>query len=426
MIMLPKGLSAQESLMEFQSLYSNESIIRMIDDNDWLVCCRETRWKFVRIRPGGNPMDIMALEPYIASVTDFKIHEGFVYFCGLTNENMPYMARFAISGFPHLTFECEYLARASKVNKLEVYGSVNSVVHVVMTGQNLSGYGILVEAMSMGWGWNVYYSLLYDEKGEYFIFDDIAISDTIAAVTSYEREEQLDSIFTQSYTRGRVWFLKVPSVINPLISSVMRYVDMPYRVTPPFIVREADPNTFIVAASGKLNTSTNVYVNGFLGANHYATATFPYDFSIKDLSYNPNGRTTDVILNHFKIHIPGSEIYTLLPGMATTPGLSYGHKFDKYYWNSIVYNAYNPDHHICVGYFYTSPYILSLAEYHYNYVSPCSKQVEVTTGIFEWLPNIKIGDKSTVNDTIAYTARHADPDGENLDTICFKRYTETE
>jgi hypothetical protein len=197
-------------------------------------------------------------------------------------------------------------------------------------------------------------------------------------------------------------------------------------VTPPFLVREAAPNTFVIGALGKLNASTNVYVNGFLGSNHYATATFPYDFSIKDLSYNPDGRTTDVILNHYKQHIPGSEVYTLLPGMATTPGLSYGHRFDNYYWNSIVYQTYNPNYYICVGFPYPSPNTVSVAEFHHNSVSTCSKQVEVFTGIFEWSPGIKKGDKRTENDTIAYTPRHAYKNTTYIDTLCFKRYTETE
>lgn len=429
MIMLPKGLSAQESLMEIPFLKSTESIIRMIDNDDWLVCCNDTCWKFARVNPASGNVEIKSLDSYIVTVTDFEIHEGRVYFCGMSSDGMPYMANFPLASFLSTNFECEFLDGASSVNKLDVYGSSNTVIHVVMTGQNLSGYGMLVEAMTMAVGWQVYYTLVYGEKGEKFIFDDIAISDSIAAITTHERSEDeiLDPLVAQTYTLGRVWFITIPPINYPLVGyPVMEYVDVPYTIRPPFLVRETEPNSFVIAALGEHNTSNNVFVSGFIGKNHYATATLPFLFSPKDLYYNPSGRTTDIILNHIKEYVPNSVIYTLLPGMATTPGLAYGHIFNNYYWNSLVHLSYNPNHYICVGYPNTSPNIVSIAQYHCNYVASCSKQVEVITGILEWTSNAKRGDKYTITEYLANTYKKSQIKYKTLETLCFKRYTENE
>ena len=426
LLALAFSASAQESLVEIPPLKGTTTIIRMIGDDDWLVYCKDTSCRFLRVTNGNVTADEMILEPYFTSVTDFKIHEGRVYFCGMAEDGLPYMANFSIGSFPSTSFEWEYLAKASSVNKLEVYGSSNSVIHIVMTGQDLSGYGILVEAMSMGIGWHVYYTMIYAKKGEEFVFDDIAISDTLAAVTSYEREGRYDSLFAYTYHSGRVWFIRVPSLITvPLTNSPVQHVEVPYTVSSPCAVIEAEPNSFVVATSGKTE-GENVFVSGFIGKNHYATVTLPYIYRVADICYNNANRSTEIILNMTKSIFSANEMFTLLPGMAITPGTAYGHRFDNYYMKSLAYQFYNPNHFIGVGFAAGPAHTLSLAEYHCSSVATCALHTSIKTGVFEWYKAPRDGMKQTVDEILAQTGRDAGIYYKTLDTICFKRHTENE
>ena len=166
MLMIVEGiLPAQEMVIELAEVHGTSAMVRMVDENDWMVYTKDSSCRLLRVKPGNTSVDEMSPPSYVTSVSDMEVADGKLYFCGMTSNNVPYMANCDISAFPSTTFEIETLAEASRVNKLEVLGNSASTVHVIMTGQDLSGYGMIIEAMSTSAGWHIYYCLVYDEKG---------------------------------------------------------------------------------------------------------------------------------------------------------------------------------------------------------------------------------------------------------------------
>lgn len=422
LVMVGGSLAAQESVMEIAQLHVGSPIVRALGDGERIVCCKDNDCRFLRITSGNGTVDEMILSSKVATVSDVKVYGGRVYFCGMSSYNVPYMANFDIATFPAPGFEMELIAEASEVRHIDVYGSRDTKLHVVMTGQDRSGYGMLIEAMSMTVGWHMYFSLMYDEKGEEYIFDDIAVSDTLVAVTAYERESR-DSIFVLTGHRGRVWFLRRPNSDNsPLVGAVSRFVDVPYDILPPFLTHEAEPNTFVAAAVAPIPT---LYVSSFIGTTHYSTATLQMVDGLKDLSYNPASRTTEVLVVEANVISQHDVVYSLLPGMATVPGMAYGHHFDGYRLSSLDYLPYNVNHFVGAGRDVGSG-ALNLFQYHFNFYLNCSVGTHRETKLSPWEGKLQIGKKQNYDEIYAETGATAYRLQKYINTVCVKRITESD
>ena len=254
-----------------------------------------------------------------------------------------------------------------------------------------------------------------------YTIDDIAISNTLAAVTTHETA-RFDTAIVTPYTQGRVWFIDMPEFHNvPLVSCAMRYVDVPYAVTPPFLVREAESNSFVTAANGV----ASLYMSGFIGSAHHATATLPSAWQLRNICYNPLSRSTEVVTKNQFPYTYGNTVFSILPGMAYTAGTTYGYKFGNCNLHSLDYLTYNHDNFAGVG-FDGETKTLTLVQYHYNYSLACSTNPTEKTGLLEWHKAAKEGSKYITDIYYAPSMALADIEKRKARTICLKRITENQ
>ena len=409
--------AAQENITQLNYESGLNSMIRLIGGDSWMVCSENgVQYEFVKITTS-DTADVMLLDPQLGKVSDFVIFEGTVYFCGMSAEGIPYFGYFSHTAFPSTNVAFDYLDGASSVRNIVVYKDANGARHVVLTGQDHEGYGILIEAVKMFVGWQVFYTRVFENEEEVYIFDDIAISDSYVAFTAVENcdyiRDTTDAL--PAGCNGRVWFLDIPAY-NNLITSIKYYIDVPYVTDLPFIIKRAEKDAFITATH-----PITTIVSGFVGTSHHATVeavTYP----LMDISYSPDSKTTELLTYHSStsiLPIPTSYVHTLLPGMGSSSGTAYGKAFLTYKLSSVAYQQNNPNHYICSGYSVeTSLNHLRLPRYHFNFSQGCSASSTIDIKPYEWKSVLLKGSSITESEYLGDPSKETTPREAQKQIIC--------
>ena len=390
--------SAQENITQINYTLGDNSMIKLISGDDWLVYTLDgVQGEFSKVTPTGSA--ILMLDPIFGKVSDFLIFGGTVFFCGMSAENIPYFAYFPLSAFSSPFVVYDFLDGAESVRSIEVYKSPAGIRHVVLTGQDHEGYGILIEAVDMSPGWQVFYSKVFAVEGEKYTFDDIAISESHVAFTAVEQcDENRDSLYhIHNSCPGRVWFIDKPQNENNLITFAKNYVNVPYLTSLPFIIKHAEEDAFVTATQGFFNT----YVSGFIGTSHYATV-YAKTNKLMDISYSPDSKSTELLTYHMSSTLEpydASYVHTILPGMSYAAGTAYGHVFHGYHIPSLDYQLNNCNHYICSGYnTLLSPYYLHIPRYHFNLSEGCSEKTTLGIKPYEWESKLLKGNSTSIYD----------------------------
>ena len=390
--------SAQENITQINYTLGDNSMIKLISGDDWLVYTLDgVQGEFSKVTPTGSA--ILMLDPIFGKVSDFLIFGGTVFFCGMSAENIPYFAYFPLSAFSSPFVVYDFLDGAESVRSIEVYKSPAGIRHVVLTGQDHEGYGILIEAVDMTSGWQVFYSRVFAVEGEKYTFDDIAISKDHVAFTAVEQcDENRDSLYhIHNSCPGRVWFIDKPQNENNLITFAKNYVNVPYLTSLPFIIKHAEEDAFVTATQGFFNT----YVSGFIGTSHYATV-YAKTNKLMDISYSPDSKSTELLTYHMSSTLEpydASYVHTILPGMSYAAGTAYGHVFHGYHIPSLDYQLNNCNHYICSGYnTLLSPYYLHIPRYHFNLSEGCSEKTTLGIKPYEWESKLLKGNSTSIYD----------------------------
>lgn len=239
-------------------------------------------------------------------------------------------------------------------------------------------------------------------------YDDITIIDSFVVITS-ELVQKRDS-GQQLKSNGNIWYFSKPTTTTtPLTLSSVNVVATPYTVTSPFLIKKCYANNFVTATKGGTG---DIFVSEYSqytlnGTVKLATA----QSNLKDICYNIDDNTTDVMVDLYN-YIPSiSAVYTVLPAMMLLPGVAYGHQFNGYINNSLIYRKCNPHHYICTGYKIADNNSLYLHRYSFNStLEDCSTLTSVTTS------NINDGSKE-IEAKLQYTVG---PDTEQVNNLSEK------
>ena len=420
-------VAAQENITQISFADGKNSMIKLISGNDWMVYSQNgTHGEFTKITASGTA-SIMELNPLLGSVSDFLIFEGSVFFCGMSAYGNPYFAFFSHSAFPSTAVIYNTLEDAKSVRNLTVYKSPAGVRHVVLTGQDHEGYGILIEAVDMSPGWQVFYSKVFAVEGEKYTFDDIAISESHVAFTAVEQcDENRDSLYhIHNSCPGRVWFIDKPQNENNLITFAKNYVNVPYLTSLPFIIKHAEEDAFVTATQGFFNT----YVSGFIGTSHYATV-YAKTNKLMDISYSPDSKSTELLTYHMSSTLEpydASYVHTILPGMSYAAGTAYGHVFHGYHIPSLDYQLNNCNHYICSGYNTGAyPTYLQIPRYHFSLTQGCSEKTSLGITPYEWEKEPLKGDCKTESEYLGDPIKILYVRDAKIEKVCEGRSADNE
>ncbi len=338
---------AQESIERLDSEYAKISMIRRYDVRFWLIYsrCIDLYCDFNLVNEYDNTVGILRLPEDFISVSDYKIDKDVVYFCGMMSDNVPCLGYFDMNNFPNSTIHYVRFPTLKKLKKLESMAD-DTTAHVIMTGA-AEEYNVIVDAIPAAGGWNICFIRPYVPNiNNDNLYDDIAILDNYVVVTS--RPNLIVGDNTNQYNAARLWyFSKPPSSSVPLTASTLEYMEIPYIYTSALGIRKCVNNVFNIAGEVGMGTP---YISEFNAFTYNGTVILDtMNAKIKSFCYNPDSKTTDIVLDYPDAAINGSKIYTLLPGLLSYPGTAYGHHFPYHRVNSLAYQSDNILHYIGVG-----------------------------------------------------------------------------
>lgn len=361
------ALHGQESIKTLYGLTSENSIIREITANTYLVYSDYPELIFI-LENGGSTASIMRLPKEIKSVSDFTIVDGMtVYFCGERNE-MPIMGYFDLSSFPLSTIHYIETTGVNILTNIKAYdtylypplSTTGTTKHVLMLGLK-NNVGILIDAMSTSSNnWETTYITLRIDGGFTVIHDDIDILENYVIVASR------DPLPSLSYKRGYIWYIAKPSPpYAPLLTS-QEYFTIP-NVSPSKRLK-------LTACEGKACVAAALaYKNDVPGINVYGYR-YPYNIqdirildadiqfeTLKALCYDSTYKTTELLVQYIGESID-SRILTLK--QSTSPGnVVLGRVYSGHKINSMITQTYNSQHFIGTGVDVEDPLGLNIYRY---------------------------------------------------------------
>lgn len=353
LLALPFPSSAQQTIERLVGKYNDNSLIRKIDDGKWLVYSHDEFCHFSRVMDGDTMVDVLSLSEDLISVSDFEIYGERVYLCGLANNGNSYMAYFELSSFPYSPVSYVYLEGISTVIKLEVIpqknGNTNPLCQVVITGEDGSGDGIIVDAVPTATGWDIYHIRPYHGEYVYPHYYDIAVLDDYVVFTFYDCRISREG--DEKCRTGLLYFSMPVTPVTPLHGSSIQAKGVPYGTTEPFLIKRIGGNAFATATINihKLGymDENDIYVSRYIGLNAYGTAIIHLGYlynRLKDMACDVGEEFLDETGIEVLIYYENNDsrenvVYRIVPSMFISSGVSWGHVYDADISSSLIYEG---------------------------------------------------------------------------------------
>ena len=368
-LMTIPSTSAQEFIREFYSLKDWKTIIREIQQDEWLLYrnYEDIRSAFCIVTPSGTSSPMLWFTEQM-SFRDFEILDGkYVYFCGMRVNDSTYLepngswgvirrrnalfGYFKIdditnppSGTPIPCYLMEEFANVDLecLDKLEIL-PVAEGIHLVMTGTTKSGQGCIVDAAAPSYfpfGWDIYVDT--SSTGEKF--DDVASLDDYIVVTSR---------FPINY-QGFINYFPLPtSFSQSTINSTLYRGELNYTVNDTLLVKHCKDNVFVTGSystqqGGIVISGYNFNVPIYSNTLQNITSLAP-ELQLQDISYNRHSMTLDVLQHIDYTGSPASVVWHLDQTLGSSGILTNSHLYTNEILHSIVCQEYNPNYTIASG-----------------------------------------------------------------------------
>ena len=326
-------------------------IVRDIGGDNNIICYKSGDCSYFTLVSGGVTSTYkITLSRF--TINDFEVNnDTMVYFCGERIGNLgavPVMGYFSITPFPYSTVYYIDMPWLSNLKKLEV-DDIAGNTHVVMVGQNTTGYSTLVDAIDQSSIWSINYSV-NSTKNE--IFYDVAITENYVYFTSIKT-----TIVTG---KGKIWTIQKPIFSNTSIfsSSVEECRPVFDNILAPFLI-EGCRDDFAVAAAqpGSFMIDNKSHI---LLIPHCKTTLLPEIIDITadsvskckliDLKFYPTGITTDLLVQSKNINGTLSSIIYRVTNTIYFNYLISGHKFDGITLTSLDCKKDQYYHYVAAGF----------------------------------------------------------------------------
>ena len=376
---------AQEYIEKLNNRYNDSSLIRKIDDGEWLVYSHDTYCNFSRVVDGTTFVNTMSLPSEATSVSDFEIMDGRAYLCGLTDSEFAYMAYFDLQTFPASPVSFIYLYDIDTVIKLEVIPPKlvgnNQLCQVVMTGEKKDS-GVIIDAVPTASGWDVYFHAPFILNNQHDFarpyYDDIAVTKGYVVVTYYDCKLFRD--LGPKCKNGLLYFSAPATPLTPLSVSTLQARELPYSASAPFLIKAIADDAFVTATK-TLNDS--IHISLYWGLTMQGTAMIEAtNKTLKDLAFDIGEQLCIEILAHNanNNNITFNEITRLTPSLFTSPGTAWEHLRYTDILNSLIYEGATSNRYIMTGCNRFGTHQLYLYRYTAGvYPNECFEYIEIDT-----------------------------------------------
>lgn len=344
--------SAQEYIEKLNNKYNDNSLIRKIDDGEWLVYSHDTYCNFSRVVDGNSSVSIKPLPSDLISVSDFEIMDGHAYLCGLTNSGFAYMAYFDLQTFPASPVSFIYLYDIDTVIKLEVIPPKlvgnNQLCQVVMTGEKKDS-GVIVDAVPTASGWDVYFHAPFILNNQHDFaqpyYYDIAVTEGYVVVTYYDCK--LVRSLGPKCKNGLLYFSAPATPLTPLSVSTLQARELPYFASVPFLIKAIEGDAFVTATK---IPNDSIHVSLYWGLSMQGTSIFEANNkTLKDLAFDIGEQLCIEILTHYNNNITCNEITRLTPSLFISSGTAWEHLVYYDILNSLIYEGPTSNRYIMTG-----------------------------------------------------------------------------
>ena len=326
---MPFRASGQELIKNMLS-YDEQSIIRCINADEWLVYSHGKNNVFYKATPSGTTSDYLTMSVHNMKILDFEIFEGTVYFCGITDTLSPkaIVGHFKLEDFPSCDVKWDIRDEWTSFRKLDVFRAKDEV-HVVMTATYNNGYGTMVDAREFSSGyWN------YSEVDFHSLdtpFYDVAVTENWIVFTSGAQfGEEAKKIC-------HIWYIEKPtmsgiSIFNNVSGNMLLgKLHVGYRGD--ILIEHTFGDNFYIACRAN---SLDIAVTHFTNTNNDETAFISFDtaYTVMDLKKNFDAYNVTVLMSDLtgtatykseiaNVLVGPSSIYLVQPMIMSTDELIY-------------------------------------------------------------------------------------------------------
>ncbi len=351
------GLHGQGKIEQLYAMYSDQSIIRELGLDKWVVYSNCGGPSFSLVEDANTIVNFIYLPTEFSSVSDFTILDNRVYFCGKLNTTDPVMGYFDLYTFPSTTIHYSKITGVDILTAIKVYDTYlyppkGTTKHVLMLGRK-NKEGILVDAISVTTGgWDTYYIKLLTEGNKTVLHDDIDILGGHVVIASRNSEHfSANDDATLSTGTGYVWYINKPTPpYAPLLTS-QDYFPIPNIVAGKELKLAAcESKACVVAALAYKNNgdlpSPGIHVYGYEYPTNIASVRIPDDSidneTLKNLCYDKTMKKTELLLQYNDEDYNGSIIYTLTLSSYPWTWL-YGRIYEGHKINSLITRKYSSE-----------------------------------------------------------------------------------
>lgn len=431
---------AQESVEE-TTFKDDYSIIREINENESLIYnCYQGHSSFTLTKEGTSLIEYISQSYMYSYVRDFEILNGEdVYFCAerydmdATNKNVlrdVFIGHFTMTDFRAASwyttnFQVDVISLSSiigvtRTNKLDVYKDVVGALHVIVTG-SINTMNCIVEAYLYGRTWTLNYTPTTNQNE---VYDDVAITNKYVAVSSHNENNSTGNILLFNKPSGANSIFPNPSV------GFTRIV-LPYSVNGEVLLEWCKDDTLVSACHSAYDNA--VYLSGYNGSFHIATIGMPLqsnlspDSQLKDLSYNSEKRSLEVLQYELIVGDTASVVYHITPVVLNAPTtLIFGNYYKCETLNSIVNKKYLAGLTFASGHSYDNCYNAQYNNYKVlrkyvllqGFYGNCTSSKKMTVWLDEKTPSVSGDTFSTMEYHVQLNQWLWEKGGSLVDIIC--------
>ena len=314
--------------------YDEQSIVRCVDDNHWLVYSHGKGNSFYLVNADGSAIDVKTFADHKIIVRDFEIFEDTVYYCGATNTNLAssnsVMGYFKLTGFQTNLLEYDERTTWASFNKLDVF-RVGGQMHVVMTATYHNGVGTMIDARKftpIHWDY-----CDADFANKYYNFHDVAVNYKYIIFTS-----QGDSVRPDTKSTTQLWFIRMPLFAGtPIFNNYTGYMSLHTLNVAPMdkvLIEKISGLDFAVATRQK----DSIIISHFYDNLYKGSYDFPCDINeeIKDLKKSQNLDGVSVLVNNPTSTVTNlSRVFWVPIPNASSPFVGFYRYSDTEWINSI-------------------------------------------------------------------------------------------
>jgi hypothetical protein len=291
LFLLPPSAAGQGTeLIRDIPQYSDYSIIRQIDYDDWLVYSYGEGNKFYWVTSSNYPVPYKSILMENLKIFDFEIFDNVVYFCGTLLDEVQYavMGYFSLDSGLYGSVYFDTFPDLASFNKLDIF-SVEGQVHLVMTGHETNLKGVMIDVMQtapMQW----IYTVATLTKDEDIGFDDVAVTDSRVVFTS--RDTTIENKYGETY----LWHFDRPIGIgvNIFLNHITEIL-FDNEPQSPVLIEHLYNDWFAIACNSR---KSFIAISRFLMTSPNATFRY-YPFQngdiVSDIKYNADDQDIDLV-----------------------------------------------------------------------------------------------------------------------------------